>query len=363
MAWCPQGGAKFQLVRLNLLSALVAHPPPCSSFRRHATLDFVNIFYSIQICKMTMKKIDSKLLFALISASVLSACGGGGGSGSGISGLSDDQIKAVAKSANSASYILSFLVGIPDDGSYYISSIYSELSGLNKKSPDIGDICTSGTYTASWSVASSVLVTPGDTMTVNYANCMKINGAVYNGSEKHTVVSVITSEGKYTKTVSSTPMNLTVQKGVNKITIPSGVLSYIRTAPASSDEYPKTYEYKTNVSAILEAPVGELVSGTYDIANAKRTDASVTSGSYSVTESFASSSNNYKDISAVSTRSLVLSTATSKVIPIVYPKYNLFYSGATIEVESFATTTSLSGTNSNGAKISPILISGYSYFN
>jgi hypothetical protein len=314
---------------------------------------------------MTIKKINGKLFFALISASVLSACGGGGGgsSGSDISGLSDDQIKAVAKSANSANYVLSYLVQIPDDGSYYISSIYSELNGLNKKSADVGDICTSGTYTASWSVASSVLVTPGDTMTVNYTNCMKLNGAVYNGSEKHTVISVITSDGKYTKTVSSTPVNLSIKKGVNKITISSGGLSYIRTEPDSSDEYPMTYEYKTNASVVLEAPVGELVSGTYDIANAKRTDAAVASGSYSVSESFTSSSNNYKDIAAASTRSLVLSTATSMVTPIVYPKYNLFYSGATIEVESFATSTYLSGTNSNGAKISPILISGYSYFN
>jgi len=326
-------------------------------------LIFVIIFNSFQVFKMTIKKIDSKLFFALISASVLSACGGGGGSGSDISGLSNDQIKDVAKSANSASYIHSYLVQIPDDGSYYISSIYSKLNGLNEKSPDIGNICTSGTYTASWSVASSLLVTPGDTMTVNYANCMKLNGAIYNGTEKHTVVSVITSDGKYTKTVSSTPINLTLQKGFNKITISSGGLSYIRTEPAGSDEYPKRYEYKTNASVVLAAPTGELASGTYDITNAARTDAAVASGSYSVAESFTSSSNNYKDIVVASTRSLVLSTATSNITPTVYPKYNLLYSGATIEVESLAASTYLSGTNSNGAKISPILISGYSYFN
>jgi hypothetical protein len=300
---------------------------------------------------------------SLSLALALSGCGGGGGGSSATTPLSNTQIQDAAKSANSADWIMTTVDAIQYAGFTYLGKIQTTLSGTNTTSIDLGTVCTSGSYAATWNVGSATSYTVGDTITLTLSNCVKPDGYTYNGSETY----VITSTSIEQATSSSSLNDLTVStiNNLSSLSFSNSNLNYSKTITTGTT-YPKTFKSTGLITAVLSTTAGNIASGTYNISNATVTDTWSAVDSHALTNSLTSSDGTYNNLELTNTRAKVrinfLADGSGSFYTQTFPKYLVKYSGASINVETVDSYTStLSGTNTDGSTIANTSI-GYAYF-
>lgn len=300
----------------------------------------------------------------------LSACGGGGSS-TATTSLSATEIQNAVKSANSADWIMSTVDAIQYAGYTYLNKITTTLSGTNTTTPDLGTLCSQGSYTATWTVGSASAFTVGDTITLTLANCVKADGYTYNGSEKYTVMSM-SNNGTSTDEVifKSSIDNLTVttpqttfsDSTLTNLSFSNSDITLNRTRTWSPNTnnytYPITFKSTGGVSSNMSTSAGNITTGAYSISNATVTYNYASSSSYTSATSLTSSDDTFKNVVLTNTQPKSAST----IITIDYPIYLITYSGAHITAKVSNSLTTLSGTNSDGSLISTKIINS-SYFN
>lgn len=307
--------------------------------------------------KRSFKHLSLSLAFAL------SACGGGGGSSSPATPLTSAQIQGAAKSANSTDWILTTVDSIQYAGLNYLGNIYTTLSGTNTTSSDLGTVCTSGSYSATWNVGSTTEYSAGDTITLALTNCVKPGGFTYNGSETYTVTAVTAEQ----VTVSSSLDNLTVSTANNLsgLSFSNSNMTYSKKI-TTGVIYPKTFKSSGGFTANLTTTAGNIASATYNISNAVLTDTWRNIASHEVADSFTSSDGTYNNLVLTNTRAKVrtnfLPDGSGSFYTETFPKYLVQYSGASIQIETADSYSSiLSGTNADGSTISNINLN-FAYF-
>lgn len=297
---------------------------------------------------------------SLSLALALSGCGGGGGSSSSITILSTAQIQNVVKSANSADWIMSTVDSIQFTGYTYLNKIATTLSGANTTTADLGTVCSSGSYTATWNVGSATTFTTGDTITLNLTNCVKPDGYTYNGSESYTVTSLSnTGTSSDEVTINSTLDNLTVvtpqtslsNSTLTNLSFSNSNMTFTRertwSSSTSTYTYPMTFKSTGGISSTMSTSAGNIASGTYTISNATVTDSFTNSINHTLATSLTSSDGTFNDVVLTNTQAKsIISSATT-----AYPIYLVTYAGARITATISAFRTTLSGTNSDGSPI------------
>jgi hypothetical protein len=311
---------------------------------------------------ISIVKPSSKYLYISL-AFVLSACGGGGGSSAPATPLTSAQIQGVAKSANSADWILITVDSIQYAGLNYLGNIYTTLSGTNTTSTDLGTVCTSGSYLATWNVKDSFAYTVGDTITLALTNCVKTGGYTYNGSETYTITGVSNQQ----VSISSSLDNLTVSTANNlsSLSFSNSNMTYSKTI-TTGVIYPKTFRTSGAISATLTTTAGNIASATYSITNAMVTDTWRSVASHALADSFTSSDGTYSNLTLTNTRAKVRTNffpdGTGSFYTETFPKYVVQYSGASIQIETADSYSSIvSGNNADGSTISNINLN-YAYF-
>jgi hypothetical protein len=284
--------------------------------------------------------------FLLTLSLLLSACGGGGGSSAAaVTPLTSARIQAAAKSANSASFVLSVADSALDYGRLYLGAI-TVLTGTNTVLPSpIPAVCTAGTYTASWTVGNTATIMTGDTVTLNLSNCVKSDGLTYNGSETYTVSSTAVGNYNYSSNIN----NLRVTTSLSNISFSGSTLAYKYTLSAGNT-YPKSYVTTGNINAILTTSAGNIASGNYNITggNKSTTLSNASNNTWSTSLTANDGTNSY----ILSNTTPTASTYNAGVTTITtYPIYNIAYAGANIISTSYIGSTVLSGTNSDGSSI------------
>ena len=308
-------------------------------------------------------KPSSKYLYISL-AFVLSACGGGGGSSAPATPLTSAQIQGVAKSANSADWIVTTVDSVQYAGLNYLGNVYSTLSGTNTTSTDLGTVCTSGNYSATWNVGSPTAYSVGDSITLTLNNCVKTDGYTYNGYETYTITAVSNEQ----VAISSSLDNLTVSTANNlsSLSFSNGNMAYSKTI-TSGVTYPKTFKSSGGISATLTTTAGNIASATYIITNIAMTDTWSSVASHALADSFNSSDGTYNNLTLTNTRAKVrtnfLANGTGSFYTETFPKYLAQYSGASIQIETADSYSSIvSGNNTDGSTISNINLN-YAYFN
>jgi hypothetical protein len=313
---------------------------------------------------MSSKNYQSLKHLSLSLAFALSACGGGGGDSSNTaSPLSSTQAQGAAKSANSADWIMTSVEAIQYEGFSYLGRISTALAGTNTTSTDLGTVCTSGSYAATWSVGSAASFSVGDTITLTLTNCVKSDGYTYNGSETYTINSV--SSGQVTSSSSVNNLTVSTINNLSHLSFSNSHLSYNKTITIGTT-YPKTFKSTGGVTAVLTTTAGNIASGTYTISNSTLTDTWRAVDSHALTDSLTSSDGTYNNIELTNLRPKVrksfLADGSGSYYTETFPKYLIKYSAASINVDVVdAYTSTLSGTNADGSIISNTSI-GYAYF-
>lgn len=293
---------------------------------------------------------------------VLSACGGGSSS-SPATPLTSAQIQGAVKSANTVHSILTAVDSLQYTGLSYLSNIKTALSGANTTSTDLGTVCTSGSYSATWKVGSSSAYSVGDTITLVLTNCVKPGGYTYNGSESYTIKSL--SDGQIT--ISSSLDNLAVMSAtkLSSFSFSNSNITYNKTITTGA-RFPTTFKLSGGTTVNLTTTAGNIASATYNISNVLMTEKWGSADSYELVNSFTSSDGTYNNLTLTNTRAKVranyLPDGAGSFYTATFPNYLVQYSGAAIQIETVDSYSStLSGSNADGSAISKISIN-FPYF-
>jgi len=295
----------------------------------------------------------TSLKYASLSLAIaLSGCGGGGSSPS-VTALSTAQIQDAVKSSNSADWIFKTVDSIQYAGYMYLNKLTTTLSGTNTTTADLGTLCSSGSYTATWNVGSATSFTLGDTITLTLTNCVKPDGYTYNGSETYTVMSM-RDNGNSTDevTISSSLNNLTLTTPQQtSLSFSSSNIIFTRNRTwsdsTSTYSYPMTFQSTGGINSIMSTSASNIASGTYTISNATLVDSYTNPSTHTIAASLTSSNATFNNVVLTNTqpRSIISSSTTA------YPIYLIKYAGAQITATVSAFRTTLSGTNSDGSLI------------
>jgi hypothetical protein len=314
-----------------------------------------------------------KYLFVGLCAT-LSACGGGGGDGSAKDiPLTDSQLLAVAKSANSADWSLTIVDTLQSQGMSYLIGhrktyfTFPALSGSNTNVLDRNNtpLCSSGRYTATWNFKSLDYYAVDDTITVDFSNCVRSSGATYNGSEIFSITSSTLNGTNYT-TVTSNLNNLsyTSSKGSAISFSNADKITYTSSGTYLNNSYAYPFTYTTNASYTtkLVTTATNLEPGTYTVSNASMLTNYASDGNSTESASFNSSDGTYNDV-IITNITPTKVTTENNITTTTYPKNSLTYSGATINLKTnSSSSTTMSGTNTDGSTFTTVDTGyGYSY--
>ena len=266
--------------------------------------------------------------------------------------LSNAAIQTIVKSANTSSSSVSFI----QSEAFYLSRSLESLSssgtivGTNTSLPNSPAVCASGSYTASWNVASATFVTVGDFLEMNYNNC---DG--YNGKAKFTFTG-FPSGGRSGVPLFTNFSYLT--SNATTISVASSSLAWTTTS-VDLNVFPRSITMTGSLTNSVNTTANNLYSGNHTYS----------SSAITFTKSYPSStveSESYKLFSNDGTQSYNVDTVTPKS----YTSGSVTTNGvtdvklgaATLRVSSSGTDSTVTGTNTDGSTVSPITLGSAAYF-
>ncbi len=260
--------------------------------------------------------------------------------------LSNTVLQNLAKSGNTGSYA----IWVAESQFSFLARNLEPLtgSGTNQALPGSPTICTTGSYTATWNSLSPTLVTIGDFLAMTYTNC---DG--YNGTARFTFTGFPNS-GR-SGSIVFTNFKFTTSGGTETV-ISNNSLSWTRTTYGT---YPEISSLTGSMLSNVTSASSIFLPGlnTFSLTNInfvrKATSATVVSEAYT----FDSNDGvyNYKVTNVTPKESTSSVTTTSGVTDITY-------SAAKLRVTSSSIDTTITGTNTDGSVINPILLGSQYYF-
>ncbi len=320
-----------------------------------------------------MRSVQSKSIkyFLIGLCATLSACGGGGGgSAPPPTPLTDDQLLGIAKSANTADWILLTADNLLGKAPSLLTSSRATLSGSNTTALN-GDTpyCTSGSYTVTWNFNDTLYYSVGDNVTVDFKNCVRPNTLTYKGTVTFSITAASLNGTTDVVTITSNLNNFSIQIAQSSTLSFSNAdnLTYTRTRLAlgnNSYTYPVTFSTNGAFTATLGIVSNNLAAGTYTISNVSVLKNYPTDeNNLTREESFTSSDGTYNGIVNTNVIPRAFTLTNNAYTTTTYPTNKVAYSGATINLKTnSSSSTTMSGTNTDGSTFTTVDTGyGYSY--
>jgi hypothetical protein len=279
--------------------------------------------------------------------------------------LTTAELTTLTKSANTANFAIAATAA---EAQYLFTMVSTSgkppaSTGANQQFPTLSSTgtritspCVTGSYKASWSIANSTTVATDDYVEITYTNCVKSNGAKFNGKSSLTMVVGSSATSYYgeldlinfVKTTSAGTIITVLNSALNySYTNSTAVLSGVLTSK-------KEFGLSGSLTATLSATASNLQAGlkTYTSTNIFNSVTYFTAPNTNVkyASSFDSSDGTYTYVVTNNTPSVY--TAGGAFVS--NGNTSIVYNAAKLDVDHSNLSTTVTGVNTNGSAISAI---------